>query len=103
MKAKGAIRSERMAACATSAWKALTAACGGAGGAGGGCAAASWQIALQTSRRPPVSTFPASAGTLSTWERMSAFTSPTDNHGWEERMSAAAPETCAAAIEPPLR
>ena len=94
-----------MVARATSAWNALTATRGGGGGGGGGCAGASWQpgIALHTSRRPPVSTFPASAAKLSTWERMSAFSSPTDNHGWEERMSAAAPETCAAAIEPPLR
>jgi hypothetical protein len=58
-------------------------------------------IALQTSSLPPVRTSPDSDGSGSTLFRMSAFSAVVPRLV-AERINAAAPETCAAAIEPPL-
>ena len=60
-------------------------------------------IALHTFRRPPVISLPDSDGSLSTFSRMSARSAVVVIEGATDRMSAAAPATCGAAIEPPLR
>src|ERR1700674_1892195 len=59
--------------------------------------------ALHTLRRPPLITFVDSEGSLSTFSRMSAFKPSAVRLGAFERISAAAPDTCGAAIEPPVR
>src|ERR1700731_3711628 len=103
LKADGAILSAPMSACATDA-RAGGSAAGGDGGCGGGATKSPHpSVALHTSRRPPLVTLPSSEGSLSTLARMSALSSATESHGSAERMSAAAPETCAVAIELPLR
>src|ERR1700722_3320733 len=58
-------------------------------------------IAWHTSSRPPVRTRPVRAGSGSTLERMSAFSAVVES-GSADRISAAAPDTVAEAIEPPL-
>src|ERR1700730_11907595 len=59
--------------------------------------------ALHTLRRPPLITLVDSAGSLSTLSRMSAFSASAVRLGELERISAAAPATWGAAIEPPVR
>ena len=58
--------------------------------------------ALHTSRRPPVISLLSIAGNLSTFSRMSARSCAADSEGETDRISAAAPATCGAAIEPPV-
>ena len=58
--------------------------------------------ALHTSRRPPVISLLSIAGNLSTFSRMSALSCAAVSVGATERISAAAPDTCGAAIEPPV-